>query len=175
MFILMMTMTNLVDSNYTWIFLIGVFVFIFLVIILLCFTKTTGERLFLGNIDDPEVGGTIDETPALLASLTEDARLSYERAKGKHYTMHDMNNITKLAISPQYSNDDSHRIVYPLKSLYPNMCPFKRRGCLLMNSNGIWKQTPLYLVARNSSSSMVNALFRPTFLCLEIRKSATGR
>ncbi|SAM00881.1 hypothetical protein [Absidia glauca] len=77
----MMTMTNLVDSNYTWIFLVGVFVFVFLVIVLLCFTKTTGERLFLGNIDDPEIGGTIDETPALLASLTEDARLSYERAK----------------------------------------------------------------------------------------------
>lgn len=175
MFILMMTMTNVLDSNYTWIFLVGVFVFVFLVIILLCFTKTTGERLFLGGIDDPEIGGTIEETPALLASLSEDARLSYTRAKGEHYMKLETINITNLVISLQYSNDDSHRIVYPLKSLYPSMCPFKRRVYLLMNSNGIWKQTPLYLAVRNFSSFMVNALFRPTFLCLGTKKSTIGR
>ncbi|CAO3600552.1 unnamed protein product [Absidia cylindrospora] len=61
------TIANMMDNNYTWIFVVGIVVFLFVVIILLCFTKTTGEPLFLlGNTDDPEL---------------EDGRLSYERAK----------------------------------------------------------------------------------------------
>ncbi|KAI8084915.1 concanavalin A-like lectin/glucanase domain-containing protein [Halteromyces radiatus] len=74
-------MLTLIDSNYTWIFVVGLVVFVFVVVILLCFTKATGERLFLGGTDDPELAGDIEETPALLALLSEDARLSYERAK----------------------------------------------------------------------------------------------
>ncbi|SAL96532.1 hypothetical protein [Absidia glauca] len=74
-------MVFLLDNNYTWIIIVGVVVFVLVVIILLCFTKATGEPLFLGNIDDPELAGQMEETPALLALLSEDARLSYERAK----------------------------------------------------------------------------------------------
>jgi hypothetical protein len=77
------SMVFLLDNNYTWIIIVGVVVFVLVVIILLCFTKATGEPLFLGNIDDPELAGQMEETPALLALLSEDARLSYERAKGK--------------------------------------------------------------------------------------------
>lgn len=81
----MFSLIHLMDSNYTWIFIVGIVVFFFVIIVLLCFTKATGERLFLGGADDPELVAEIVETPALLASLSEDARLSYERAKGNIY------------------------------------------------------------------------------------------
>ncbi|KAI9299873.1 concanavalin A-like lectin/glucanase domain-containing protein [Cunninghamella echinulata] len=77
----MLSLIHLMDSNYTWIFIVGIVVFFFVIIVLLCFTKATGERLFLGGTDDPELAAEIVETPALLALLSEDARLSYERAK----------------------------------------------------------------------------------------------
>lgn len=69
-------------DNYTWIFLVGIVVFFLVIVILLCFTKAGGDRLFLGSTHDPECISEIEETPALLASLSEDARISYEQAKG---------------------------------------------------------------------------------------------
>ena len=71
------------NENYTWIFIVGSVVFFMVVVVLLCFTKVTGEHFFLGAIDDPEIAGDIEETPELLQLLSEDSRLSYERAKGK--------------------------------------------------------------------------------------------
>ncbi|CDH58889.1 endosomal spry domain [Lichtheimia corymbifera JMRC:FSU:9682] len=68
-------------DNYTWIFLVGIVVFFLVIVILLCFTKAGGDRLFLGSTHDPECISEIEETPALLASLSEDARISYEQAK----------------------------------------------------------------------------------------------
>ncbi|KAI8372650.1 concanavalin A-like lectin/glucanase domain-containing protein [Choanephora cucurbitarum] len=65
--------------SYAWILIVGVVVFMFVVIVLLCFTKASGERLFYSSEDHYE--DTLIETPALLASLSEDARLSYEQAK----------------------------------------------------------------------------------------------
>ena len=70
-------------DNYTWIFLVGIVVFFLVIVILLCFTKAGGDRLFLGGTHDPECISEIEETPALLASLSEDARISYEQAKGE--------------------------------------------------------------------------------------------
>lgn len=72
----------LMDNTYTWIFIVGVIVFFLVIILLLCFTKAGGDRLFLGGSDDLEGGSEVVETPALLASLSEDARISYEQAKG---------------------------------------------------------------------------------------------
>ncbi|KAI8149726.1 concanavalin A-like lectin/glucanase domain-containing protein [Fennellomyces sp. T-0311] len=69
------------DSSYTWIFIVGVVVFFLVIIVLLCFTKAGGDRLFLGGTDDPECANDFEETPALLATLSEDARFSYEQAK----------------------------------------------------------------------------------------------
>lgn len=69
------------DSNYTWILLVGVVVFLFVIIVLLCFTKASGERLFYS--EDSIYEETIVETPAMMASLSVDARLSYEQAKCK--------------------------------------------------------------------------------------------
>lgn len=74
-------------DNYTWIFLVGIVVFFLVIVILLCFTKAGGDRLFLGSTHDPECISEIEETPALLASLSEDARISYEQAKGKKRAM----------------------------------------------------------------------------------------
>ena len=71
------------DSSYTWIFIVGVVVFFLVITVLLCFTKAGGDRLFLGGTDDPECASEFEETPALLATLSEDARISYEQAKGK--------------------------------------------------------------------------------------------
>lgn len=70
-----------IDANYTWILLVGVFVFLFVIFILLCFTKASGERFFYGQDSFFEDGFV--ECPALLATLSEDARISYEQAKGK--------------------------------------------------------------------------------------------
>ncbi|KAI8379550.1 concanavalin A-like lectin/glucanase domain-containing protein [Radiomyces spectabilis] len=69
------------ESKFTWIFICGLAVFLFVIVILLCFTRASGERLLFLGMDDAELGQGIVETPALLASLSEDARLSYERAK----------------------------------------------------------------------------------------------
>ncbi|ORX44270.1 SPRY-domain-containing protein [Hesseltinella vesiculosa] len=69
------------NENYAWIFIVGTVVFVSVVVILLCFTKVTGEHFFLSTIDDPEIAGDIEETPELLQMLSEDGRLSYERAK----------------------------------------------------------------------------------------------
>ncbi|KAG2223785.1 hypothetical protein INT45_001919 [Circinella minor] len=69
------------DSSYTWIFIVGVVVFFLVIIVLLCFTKAGGDRLFLGGTDDPECASEFEETPSLLATLSEDARISYEQAK----------------------------------------------------------------------------------------------
>lgn len=68
------------NSNYTWILLVGVVVFLFVIVVLLCFTKASGERLFYSG-EDSLFEETIVETPALMATLSEDARLSYEQAK----------------------------------------------------------------------------------------------
>ncbi|KAL7320408.1 Protein ssh4 [Mucor circinelloides] len=68
------------DSSYTWILLVGVVVFLFVIVVLLCFTKASGERLFYSG-EDSIYEEAIVETPALLATLSEDARLSYEQAK----------------------------------------------------------------------------------------------
>ena len=70
------------DTNYTWILLVGVLVFLFVIIILLCFSKASGEQLFYSS-DDSLFEETIVETPALMATLTPDARFSYEQAKCK--------------------------------------------------------------------------------------------
>lgn len=70
-------------SGYTWIFIVGVVVFFLVGVILLCFTKAAGDRFFLTSSDDPEFASEFEETPAFLASLSEDARLSYEQAKRK--------------------------------------------------------------------------------------------
>lgn len=71
------------DSSYTWILIVGIVVFFAVIVVLLCFTKAAGERLFFSGIEDPELANEIEETPALLALLSEDARISYEQAKGK--------------------------------------------------------------------------------------------
>lgn len=70
------------NSNYTWILLVGVVVFLFVIVVLLCFTKASGERLFYTG-EDSIYEESIIETPAMMASLSPDARLSYEQAKGK--------------------------------------------------------------------------------------------
>ncbi|KAI9353082.1 concanavalin A-like lectin/glucanase domain-containing protein [Pilaira anomala] len=67
-------------SSYTWILLVGVVVFLFVIVVLLCFTKASGDRLFYGG-DDSIYEDSIVETPAMMASLSPDARLSYEQAK----------------------------------------------------------------------------------------------
>lgn len=69
------------NSNYTWILLVGVVVFLFVIVVLLCFTKASGERLFHMG-EDSIIVETIVETPAMMATLSPDARLSYEQAKG---------------------------------------------------------------------------------------------
>ncbi|KAG2199941.1 hypothetical protein INT47_009267 [Mucor saturninus] len=68
------------NSNYTWILLVGVVVFLFVIVVLLCFTKASGERLFYTG-EDSIFEETIVETPAMMATLSPDARLSYEQAK----------------------------------------------------------------------------------------------
>ncbi|KAI9314114.1 concanavalin A-like lectin/glucanase domain-containing protein [Dichotomocladium elegans] len=68
-------------DSYTWIFIVGVVVFFLVIIVLLCFSRAGGDRLFLNGADDPECAGEIEETPVLLAMLSEDARISYEQAK----------------------------------------------------------------------------------------------
>jgi hypothetical protein len=71
-------------DSYAWIFIVGIIVFFLIIVVLLCFTKASGNQLFTSiSANDPELGTEFVETPAMLETLSEDARLSYERAKGK--------------------------------------------------------------------------------------------
>ncbi|KAI9319109.1 concanavalin A-like lectin/glucanase domain-containing protein [Dichotomocladium elegans] len=67
-------------DNYIWILIAGIVIFLVVVALLLYFTSPSGDRIFLG-VDDVECGGDFEETPELLAILSEDARISYEQAK----------------------------------------------------------------------------------------------
>ncbi|KAI7876682.1 SPRY-domain-containing protein [Lichtheimia hyalospora FSU 10163] len=64
-----------------WILIVGILVFVLVLVLLLCFTKGSGDTLFLTGPDDPETACAFRETPALLTTLSEDARISYEQAK----------------------------------------------------------------------------------------------
>lgn len=68
------------QSTYTWIFTTGVIVFFVVVILLLFFTRSPIELplSFNGDLEDIP-----SDTEQDIASLSEDARLSYERAKSK--------------------------------------------------------------------------------------------
>ncbi|KAM3582001.1 Protein ssh4 [Umbelopsis sp. WA50703] len=69
-------------DSYAWIFIVGIVVFFLIIVILLCFTRASGSQLFSSiSANDPELGTEFVETPAMLETLSEDARLSYERAK----------------------------------------------------------------------------------------------
>lgn len=66
------------QSAYTWIFTTGIVVFFVVIIILLFFTRSPIELplSFNGDLEDiPE------DSEEEIATLSEDARLSYERAK----------------------------------------------------------------------------------------------
>lgn len=91
---------RLTMDSYTWIFLVGIVVFFLVIVILLCFTKAGGDRLFLGSTHDPECISEIEETPALLATLSEDARISYEQAKGKKQRERDNGKISVSMVIP---------------------------------------------------------------------------
>jgi hypothetical protein len=81
-------------DSYAWIFIVGIVVFFLIIVILLCFTRASGSQLFSSiSANDPELGTEFVETPAMLETLSEDARLSYERAKGKYIF-----NILELAV-----------------------------------------------------------------------------
>jgi hypothetical protein len=70
-------------DSYAWIFIVGIVVFFLIIVVLLCFTRASGSQLFSSiSANDPELGTEFVETPAMLETLSEDARLSYERAKG---------------------------------------------------------------------------------------------
>jgi hypothetical protein len=70
------------SDNYIWILLTGFFIFLFIVFALLCFTPTNRDWLFYYCNKDSFFEHDFVECPALLASLSEDARISYEQAKG---------------------------------------------------------------------------------------------
>lgn len=80
-----------------WILIVGILVFVLVLMLLLCFTKGSGDTLFLTGPDDPETACAFRETPALLATLSEDARISYEQAKGRLYSLYDKNNMLKVS------------------------------------------------------------------------------
>jgi hypothetical protein len=65
------------QPTYAWIFTTGIVVFFLVVIFLLCFTKSAIELplSFNGDLDIPR------DSEEAVFNLTEDARLSYERAK----------------------------------------------------------------------------------------------
>jgi hypothetical protein len=72
-------------DSYAWIFIVGIIVFFLIIVVLLCFTRASGSQLFSSiATNDPELGTEFVETPAMLETLSEDARLSYERAKGNY-------------------------------------------------------------------------------------------
>jgi len=76
-------------DSYAWIFIVGIIVFFLIIVVLLCFTKASGSQLFSSiSTNDPELGTEFVETPAMLETLSEDARLSYERAKGNYLSFY---------------------------------------------------------------------------------------
>lgn len=68
------------QSAYTWIFTTGIIVFFVVIVVLLFFTRSPIELplSFNGDLEDIP-----SDSEANVSSLSEDARLSYERAKSK--------------------------------------------------------------------------------------------
>lgn len=70
------------QSSYTWIFITGVIVFLIIIVILLFFSRSPIELPLSYN-------GYLEEIPSdseeEIAHLSEDARLSYERAKSRKH------------------------------------------------------------------------------------------
>ncbi|KAG0179733.1 Rsp5p-dependent ubiquitination, sorting of cargo proteins at the multivesicular body [Apophysomyces sp. BC1021] len=85
--------------TYAWIFITGIIVFLIVIVILLFFTRSAIELPL-----DAE-GSVIDEYPAdseeMLAQLSEDARISYERAKAWQ-EQYPPDSIRTDITSPQY-------------------------------------------------------------------------
>lgn len=68
------------QPSYTWIFITGVIVFLIVIVILLFFSRSPIELPLSYNGDLEEIPSDSEEE---IANLSEDARLSYERAKSK--------------------------------------------------------------------------------------------
>jgi hypothetical protein len=72
------------QSAYTWIFTTGIVVFFVVIIILLFFTRSPIELPLSFNGDLEDIPSDTEEE---ISSLPEDARLSYERAKSKSFSL----------------------------------------------------------------------------------------
>lgn len=70
-------------GTYGWIFLTGVIVFFLVIVLLLCFTRS--PIALSENVGNADFDEWLIEPEDEVATLPEDARLSYERAKGKSY------------------------------------------------------------------------------------------
>lgn len=68
------------QPSYTWIFITGIIVFFLIIIILLFFSRSPIELPLSFNGDLEDIPSDSEEE---IATLSEDARLSYERAKSK--------------------------------------------------------------------------------------------
>lgn len=77
-----LTLLTIMLNAYAWIFITGIIIFFALSVFLLCFTRSPIE-LPLHTGTDAEFNDWPVETDELVADLPEDARLSYERAKGR--------------------------------------------------------------------------------------------
>lgn len=72
--------------SFTAIFIVGIVVFFIITIFLLCFTRSAIELpISLGGY--PEYEDWPLDSEDMIACLPEDARLSYERAKGIYYNL----------------------------------------------------------------------------------------
>jgi hypothetical protein len=67
-------------SAYTWIFATGIIVFFVVIVFLLFFTRSPIELSLSFNGDFNDIPSDSEED---IVTLSEDARLSYERAKSK--------------------------------------------------------------------------------------------
>lgn len=70
------------QSAYTWIFTTGIIVFFVVIIVLLFFTHSPIELPLSFNGDLEDIPSDSEQD---VASLSEDARLSYERAKSTYW------------------------------------------------------------------------------------------
>lgn len=68
------------QSAYNWIFTTGIIVFFVVIVVLLFFTRSPIELPLSFNGDLEDIPSDSEEE---INSLSEDARLSYERANGK--------------------------------------------------------------------------------------------
>lgn len=139
--------THIMLTALAWTFIACIIVFFLVIVFLLFFTRAPNQ-LSLSLVDsESNFEEWLQESEEQIATLSEDARLSYERAKGKESltSREPLCACVRIHINIvlQCFNSDIHLIVYPPISPRLSLFLSKRKVFRPLSLNGNQMQTAL--------------------------------